>query len=412
MSVSADVKHTTRPLPVAVSHKNDDRRVTIEWSDGRVSRLPYIWLRHDCFYPVQGRPEQSDDAPALLPDRPEDLAVEAIEWDERRVVIRWSKGLQETEHDVRELRRNCISPEARKERSPPADTWDGRAARDFVWFNTTSVDHPVGRLAVFEHLLRRGIVLLRDCPATREALFSFADRFGPVRRTHFGKVFDIRSTPNDNKGTGENIGATACNTQAPHMDESFRHGQPGISFFHCLKAHPDDEGASIFVDGFKAAERLRGADPEAFEFLSTTPVMFRAERNVEERFRSWKRMIATDHDGVIRGISVSDRTFPPLDLPEDKIEPAYRAIRAFQEELNNPDLIFNRVLQPGELVVFDNHRVLHARTAFNPMAGERHLQQLSVDREEFHNTLRQLAEKCGRDDLVNLDTDSGVLSQR
>lgn len=412
MFVVAEAETRASIQCVTVSNLPEKRCLNVEWSDGRTSRFPYIWLRHACFFPIQGRPEQQDDATPLLPEWPDEPMVGSHDWNKDLVTISWSHDGSTTTHELSELRRNCISEEGRAERSPPTVSWDGKEASEFIWFTARSVEHPDSRLSVFEHLLTHGIALLRDCPTDRETLFGIADRFGPVRRTHFGEVFDIRSTPNDNRGTGESIGATACNTQAPHMDESFRHGQPGISFFHCLKAHPKGQGASVFLDGFKAAERLREADPHSFDLLATTPMMFRAERNVEERFRSWKRMIATDHDGIVRGISVSDRTFPPLNLPEEKIAAAYRAIRAFHEQLANPDLMYKRVLQPGEMVIFDNHRVLHARMAFDPMAGERHLQQLSVDREEFHNLMRQLAEKCGRDDLVNLDTDSGVLSQR
>jgi hypothetical protein len=38
------------------------------------------------------------------------------------------------------------------------------------------------------------------------------------------------------------------------------------------------------------------------------------------------------------------------------------------------------------------------------------LQQLSVDREEFQNLLRQLAEAEGRSDLSHWDQDAGALS--
>ncbi|MCP4877452.1 MAG: hypothetical protein GY896_18480 [Gammaproteobacteria bacterium] len=76
-----------------------------------------------------------------------------------------------------------------------------------------------------------------------------------------------------------------------------------------------------------------------------------------------------------------------------------------------PERIFERQLLPGELAAFDNHRVLHGHRAFDPTAAERWLQQLSVDREEFHNLLRQLAEKESRYDLSHWDQDAGALSQ-
>ncbi|MDH3536889.1 MAG: TauD/TfdA family dioxygenase, partial [Gammaproteobacteria bacterium] len=188
-------------------------------------------------------------------------------------------------------------------------------------------------------------------------------------------------------------------------------GPPGINLFHCLKAHPGGGGASIFVDGIGAANALRDSDPDAFELLSTVPLLFVAERNPQERFRSRARVIALDSEGQVRGIRITDRTLPALDLPLELIEPAYRAIGRFYRLLLAPERIFERLLKPGELVVFDNHRVLHGRRAFDPEAGERWLQQLSVDREEFQSLFRQLAEAEGRTDLAHWDQDAGALSQ-
>jgi len=224
------------------------------------------------------------------------------------------------------------------------------------------------------------------------------------------ELFDIRSRPEDQGGSGQNIGATAANSQAPHSDETWRHGPPGINLFHCLRAHPAGEGASIFVDGIGAAQALRQEDPESFKLLASIPLVFSAERNAQERFSARATVIAIDGDGEIRGIRITDRTLPPLDLPLELIEPAYRALGEFYRLLLSPQRCFEYLLQPGELVVFDNHRVLHGRRAFDPLAGERWLQQLSIDREEFQNRLRQLAEAQGRYDIAHWQQDGGALS--
>jgi gamma-butyrobetaine dioxygenase len=50
-------------------------------------------------------------------------------------------------------------------------------------------------------------------------------------------------------------------------------------------------------------------------------------------------------------------------------------------------------LKAGESVMFDNHRVLHARTEFTD--PERFLQICNVPREPFHERLRNLARKLG-----------------
>ena len=45
-------------------------------------------------------------------------------------------------------------------------------------------------------------------------------------------------------------------------------------------------------------------------------------------------------------------------------------------------------------MVFDNHRVFHGREAF---AGERRMLLTSVNRQDFHSTVRLLAKKLGRE---------------
>jgi gamma-butyrobetaine dioxygenase len=56
---------------------------------------------------------------------------------------------------------------------------------------------------------------------------------------------------------------------------------------------------------------------------------------------------------------------------------------------------FTYLMKPGDLHIFDNHRVLHGRTAFETAGGDRHLQQCSINRDEFHNTLRTMAARLG-----------------
>jgi hypothetical protein len=47
-------------------------------------------------------------------------------------------------------------------------------------------------------------------------------------------------------------------------------------------------------------------------------------------------------------------------------------------------------LEPGDAWVFDNRRMLHARTAFDPSTGRRHLQGCYVDRDELLSRIRIL----------------------
>jgi gamma-butyrobetaine dioxygenase len=50
---------------------------------------------------------------------------------------------------------------------------------------------------------------------------------------------------------------------------------------------------------------------------------------------------------------------------------------------------------PGDLVMFDNRRVLHGRDSFDPQGGQRHLQGCYVDRDDVYSRLRILQRPTG-----------------
>lgn len=392
------------------SHNQEERILSLEWGDGHHSRLPYIWLRHHRFFPALGRPDQEDDGRVRLPDVPEELALHAVQPGEGSLELAWAGEDKMTRHDLAWLRDNCLCKACRTRRQPKPVLWDGKDAEDFRWFEASELEDSGSRFELFLQVRDYGLALVRNVPVEPGTIMELSKHFGPVRRTHHGSLFDIRSLPEDRQGVRANIGATAANTLAPHTDEGFRHAPLGIMLFHCLKPDVTGRGASTFVDGIAAAEELRKSDPEAFGFLTRNALVLAAERNALERFRTRARLIATDRAGVVRGVRMADRTLPPMDLPEDQIEEAYRALRAFSSALYAPHRVYERVLKPGEMAVFDNQRVLHSRKSFNREAGERHLQQVSIERDEFHNLFRQLAEQVGRYDLANWEPDAGALT--
>jgi gamma-butyrobetaine dioxygenase len=99
------------------------------------------------------------------------------------------------------------------------------------------------------------------------------------------------------------------------------------------------------------------------------------------------RAIELDHHGNIVAVHINERTMAPLDCDEHLVEPVYRALKEFFNRIYAPEASINYRLESGQAVVLDNHRVLHARTAFS---GNRHIRQCHVDRDEFFSRLRAL----------------------
>ena len=82
----------------------------------------------------------------------------------------------------------------------------------------------------------------------------------------------------------------------------------------------------------------------------------------------------------------------PLRRPYAEVTAFYTAYRRWAELLERPERQLNLRLAPGDCLVFDNTRVLHARTAFSLSAGERrrHLQGCYADLDGLASTLAVL----------------------
>ena len=84
----------------------------------------------------------------------------------------------------------------------------------------------------------------------------------------------------------------------------------------------------------------------------------------------------------------------PLRRPYAEVTAFYAAYRRWAELLARPEWQLTVRLAPGDCLVFDNTRVLHARTAFSmsPRPG-RHLQGCYADLDGLPSTLAVLTRK-------------------
>lgn len=390
----------------------EDRQVVIQWADTSFSRFHYIWLRQQHFHPAFGRDKvPTSVSQPRLPDAVEQLQIRTIQLIDGRLVIDWQHDDSRTTHELQWLRDNAYDTLAVRQRKHQPTLWLGKDAERFNWHDFADVmTHDEALWQVYEAVIDHGFARLNNAPADTNVVSQLAQRFGPIRVTDFGAISDIASRPIEDAGRYANIGAGGYQTLGPHTDEGWRYSPPGINFHLCLQSTPESGGDSLLYDGFLAAARLRINNPQAYDFLTRTAFKFAAARNDNERYFAYGKLLCEDNTGELVGVRFSDRTMGHQDLPPDLIEPAYMALRAFTEELYKPDLTYRHTLMPGECHIFDNHRILHGRCAFNPQLGPRHLQQCSVDREEFHNRLRLLAGKLNQPKYASLILGVGALT--
>ncbi|MFF3253560.1 TauD/TfdA family dioxygenase [Actinacidiphila glaucinigra] len=240
---------------------------------------------------------------------------------------------------------------------------------------------PGVRARMLESVLRLGFMLLRGVPGREGQVLDVAETFGYVRETNYGKLFDIRVEPDPN-----NLAFTSA-AITPHTDNPYRDPVPTLQLLHCL-VNDAAGGDSGLVDGFAAAALLRREDPEAFDVLTRTPVPF-VFRDAGTGLRADRPLIDTDPLGRVREVRFNNRSIGTLRLAADELDDFYAAYRTFAELLLRPELQLDLRLTPGDCLVFDNTRLLHARTAF-AQDGARHLQGCYADLDGLASTLALL----------------------
>jgi gamma-butyrobetaine dioxygenase len=57
-------------------------------------------------------------------------------------------------------------------------------------------------------------------------------------------------------------------------------------------------------------------------------------------------------------------------------------------------------MEPGDMISFNNRRILHARKEFDPSTGERHLQGTYIDLDDFYSRFRSLSNTLNEENKI------------
>lgn len=350
-----------------------DGGITLRWSDKSPMHLPNFWLRDNCRCDKCRHPGNGQKLYEIV-DLPDDLAaIEAMVAPDHALRVLWSDG-HRSEYAPAWLLDHDLLASARVGRRPKPILWGKEIGNDLPEADWPEMlADPTKELAWLDRYHELGFGLLRNVPVKEGMVAEVGDHLGFTRVTNYGRLFDVISVPNPNNLANTSLGLGV------HSDNPYRHPSPGVQLLHCLISDAPG-GDTLLVDGFAAAETLRQENPGAFALLSTVPMTFRySSSNAELEAR--QTLITADMDGVITAVHFNNRSADWLDAPGDLAGRWYAAYRTFAKILkrNERELIFN--LGPGDLVVMQNDRALHGRTAFDPNLGRRHLQGCYIDRD-------------------------------
>ncbi len=359
-----------------------DHALLLTWNDGKKASFHFLWLRDNC--PTALHPETKErvfDQLSVTSDiHPLNYAVE-----NGCLTIDWSEGDHQSQFCGGWLREHAYSKELKPASNFQALSWGSQFINDIgvATFDNLMADDKT-LFSWMKQLNRDGLILVRNMPDTAQALDDIAHRIDYQRRTNFGITFEVRSKPNP-----INLAYTAIALPL-HTDLPNQETPPGYQFLHCL-VNDTKGGESVFADGLKVVEDLRIEAPEHFKRLATVAIPFRFHDD-EHDIRSHHPVINLDHQGNIVELKYNAHIASVFDLPDTIMHDYYLAYRDLMQRLRSLKYRIQFRLEAGDMVVFDNRRVLHGRTEFEP-TGQRHLRGCYVDRTEFQSRLRVLEAK-------------------
>ncbi|KPV75041.1 uncharacterized protein RHOBADRAFT_53941 [Rhodotorula graminis WP1] len=287
---------------------------------------------------------------------------------------------------------------------PPATPWDrAQLERTLIRVPYADFQHSDAALErTLAGLIQDGICIVTGVPTAerdghdKPELRKLVERIGSLRRTWYGDLWDVKA-----EDGSLNIAYTNLDLGL-HMDLTHFDNPPRYQFLHSLLNRHVVGGTSYFVDTFALAEHLRHHSPSAFDTLATEHVTFEY-RNGPHHTRFVRPTLelahapagqggaSGHHAAKVHAVNYSPPFQGPLTLERmtrtgaagaetvsddaERLARLHDALGQFAALCDDPEQRWRwtHQLAEGECVVFDNRRVLHARTAFEfvrPPPGE------------------------------------------
>ncbi len=353
-------------MSYSLSSKGDTGRLLFS-GGGESIELHPIWLRERTTEDgtVDAGSLQRLYDPAAL-----DASLQAttIELDEGTSTITWSDGhVQTVTHRVLAIE---LGWEDDALALPAAVGWSTEPS-PFPRHQWPEDGDDAALTAALDAFWTHGFVVFSGTPTEPGSLEQIAGRFGPVRETNFGLLFDVFTKPNP-----VDLAYTPIELKA-HTDNPYRRPVPSIQFLHCL-VNDATGGESTLVDGLAAFDDFRTIDPEGHAALTNTMVTYRYHYG-DERLEDRSPILETDRNEQFEGIRNSDRLDFVDAVDPDLLDVFYRGRYGLRTLLNDPARRATFLLSAGDVMMMNNRRLLHGRNSFQITTGLRHLQGCYIE---------------------------------
>jgi alpha-ketoglutarate-dependent taurine dioxygenase/4-hydroxybenzoate polyprenyltransferase len=232
------------------------------------------------------------------------------------------------------------------------------------------------------------VVLVRGLRrASKPELVAAARRLGPLQPWSFGAVHEVRpkSDPKNYLYTRRAVPL--------HWDGAFAPRVPRLLVFQCLATPPEGEGGeTVFVDTTRV---VAGADAATRDLWRSLTFAYRTERVAHYGGTFEARLLdvhPVTHQPVLRFAEPVDDV-NPVRVDAVGLDPLASAgmITSLRAALEAPGATLAHAWREGDVLLADNHALLHGRRPFTG-GGDRHLQRVNVldDRRTWRDDVRDM----------------------
>ncbi|XP_071477420.1 gamma-butyrobetaine dioxygenase-like [Diadema antillarum] len=371
------------------------RSLTVFWDEGlggASQDYPYVWLRDHCRCPkcfhagFQTRLSEFKDFDIDI-----DIKDVVIGDDGRSLSIRWSDD-HRSQYSSKWLFCNRFDrSEGEPVRSIEPELWEAESMRMRTFNYSDIVESDTNLYDMLVQLKTVGVAVISGTPPEKGYVSKLSERIGYLTVTSYGTTSNIYGKEEWAFGHP----SYGLEYRPLHTDYSFCQDPPGIFLLHCIDQIKGDGGEYFFVDGFKAALDLKQLDPDAFDRL-TVPCWESRVKGwvVNDRHYHYSRHapITLNQDRSLAKIICCDfwKT-SVMRLPVGEVDATYRAMKSFHNLMYEEKRACRHTLRPGDVLIFDNRRILHGREAYRDTAPSQvHLETCYFGWDSVDSRLRKL----------------------
>lgn len=418
--------------------------------NGFTSNISHVVLRDMCTCPRCVDPSTRQKLFSTVEIPHDIVAYEAPNHDPRMLQLRWRNDISgfDDQHvtsiPVSEIESLKIpKSNALLNSLPSVRTWNSQIFRAEV--KDVDYDAYVSDDAILYEALQQlrtyGLIFLKGVPDSEKSVSIAAERIGPIKNTFYGFTWDVRSIP-----LAKNVAYTSQDLDF-HMDLLYMKQPPHLQFLHCIRSSSAG-GVSVFTDSYRAVSKLLKYHQDDFKALCDLPVYFHYNHPKSHYYHQSRTVIemqprylhsegrgsfakysrkselasisSKPESSTMKEIDFGDidavSWAPPFQAPfshrftsrefaeeslsnlNKEVHRWHKAATLFNSLIHQSEGIYKRMMKPGECVIFDNRRVLHARTAFEvgDMGKERWLRGTYLDKDPYMSKLKVLQTKFSR----------------